>query len=650
MVVDDNARTHLEILRPLNPHQLSSAAGSHAGKGGVGKQGSLLWAVDRTVTAMGSRLLCQWLLQPLMDVQAIQARQDAVSELLELHSERDSARRVLRAHMGDMERVCSRCVAERASPRDLVVLARSCAALGPLADITALSSAPALANLRNGHPELSRLAARIQECLDSEESMRISTQTLSASMLLTRNVRVVKAGVDAHLDQLRAVQDKNTEWLASFVEKEREKTGIASLRLGHSKNFGFYIAITCAAARKQTLPSSYRRRQTLTNEERFTTPELSAREGAILQSKERAARLEIQIFEKLRSDVGSFAPVIRMGARAAAELDVYAGFAVLALEEGYVRPTLLGRTPSADLVPKGADRGSSSRNSSGSSSSGEVLSSSSSSSSSSSAAAADGGAAAGAAGGGGEHSNYRQIAIVDGRHPVVEQLRNHVTGGDYVPNSCHLGGARGEGGEGGEGMADVMILTGPNAAGKSCFLRQIGLIQLMAQVGCFVPASSAVLGVCDRLFTRVGAVDDLAGGRSTFVVEMSDVATMLQHATERSLVLLDEVGRGTSSVDGMCIAQAILEYVVGVIRCRGVFATHYHHLTKMPDSCDRLANFSMGVREVNCPVTGGKTLVFLYDVLPTPTNKSYGFEVAQMAGIPAEVVQRARELSKEHLK
>lgn len=518
--------------------------------------GSLLGALDRTMTAMGGRCLRRWIEAPLVDIAAITARQDGVGELVGQRSLRLALRRLLRP-MGDLERLAGRAGAGTASARDLVALADGLERLPQLAALLAKAESAPLACLARPWPELAELAALLRHTL-------LETPPLSLS-----EGGLIHDGVDAQLDGLRNQLDDQDTWLAQQEAAERRASGISTLKLQYHRTFGYFLAVSKAKA--AAVPEHWIRRQTLANEERFITPELKGREGRILQLKARAAQREYELFCTLRSQIGEQAGPIRAAARLVAELDALASLADVAATSGYCRP---------------------------------------------------------------EMSAGRELVIEAGRHPVVEQL---LVEQPFTPNSIALGGA----GAAAE-HPDLIVLTGPNASGKSCYLRQTGLLQLMAQIGSWIPANSARLGIADRIFTRVGAGDDLAAGQSTFMVEMAETANILHHATEHSLVLLDEIGRGTATFDGLSIAWAVAEHLAGGdglgIRARSVFATHYHELNELAELLPNVANRQVLVEET------GNDLVFLHKVVDGGASRSYGIEAARLAGVPPAVVLRARQV------
>jgi DNA mismatch repair protein MutS len=540
LVLDAATRRNLELTRT----QL-----------GGGFQGSLLWALDRTMTAMGGRCLRRWIEAPLVDRPTILARQDGVGELVAQRPLRQGLRRLLRP-MGDLERLAGRAGAGSASARDLVALADGLERLPQLAALVhqANAGSPPLAALARPWPQLQELAEALRHVL------------LDAPPLSLSEGGLIHDGVDPQLDGLRNQLDDQDAWLAQQEAAERAASGIATLKLQYHRTFGYFLAVSKAKAKG--VPEHWIRRQTLANEERFVTPELKAREGRILQLKARAAQREYELFCQLRERVGEQAGPIRAAARLVAELDAIASLAELAATGGYCRPEITDPTgPEARL-----------------------------------------------------------LSIEDGRHPVVEQLRVEEP---FTPNGIALGG---------EGNPDLIVLTGPNASGKSCYLRQTGLLQLMAQIGSWIPARSARLGIADRIFTRVGAGDDLNAGQSTFMVEMAETANILHHASQRSLVLLDEIGRGTATFDGLSIAWAVAEHLAGELRARSVFATHYHELNALADQLASVANAQVLVEET------GQELRFLHKVVSGGASRSYGIEAARLAGVPAPVVLRARQV------
>ncbi|HEY9859807.1 MAG TPA: DNA mismatch repair protein MutS, partial [Candidatus Obscuribacterales bacterium] len=504
-----------------------------------------------TVTAMGSRTLRRWLLQPLLDIKGIQARQDTIQELVENGALREDLQRLLR-QIYDLERLAGRAGSGTANARDLVALADSFEKLPDLASLVATARSPYLKALQTVPPLLEQLGENLHAHLVDSPPLYLTEGNL------------IRPGVEPQLDTMRQQSEDDVQWLKDLEQQERERTGIPTLKVSYNKTFGYYISISRAKA--EQAPKDYIRKQTLTNEERYITPELKEREARMLTAQEDQKRLEYEIFLGLRSQVGEQADLIRTVAKAVAAVDVLSALAEIAVYRGYYRP---------------------------------------------------------------EIAVGREVTIVEGRHPVVERS---LPAGFFVPNSTELGQ------EASGTVPDLVILTGPNASGKSCYLRQVGLIQLMAQVGSFVPAQAATLSVCDRIFTRVGAVDDLATGQSTFMVEMNETANILNHATPRSLVLLDEIGRGTATFDGLSIAWAVAEHLATEIRARTIFATHYHELNELAFILNNVANYQVTVKELP------DQIIFLHQVRPGGADRSYGIEAGRLAGLPASVIQRARQV------
>ncbi|WP_244279055.1 DNA mismatch repair protein MutS [Synechococcus sp. UW179B] len=534
LVLDAQTRRNLELTATQRDGQL---------------QGSLLWAIDQTLTAMGGRCLRRWLEAPLMDLEAIQLRQGVVSLLVKKRSLRQALRRLLRP-MGDLERLAGRAGAGHASARDLVAIADGLERLPQLSARLegSLERWPqGLEPQLMAKPELNDLASKIRHALVDAPPLSLSEGGL------------IHDGVDPLLDGLRNQLDDQNAWLAEQERRERERSGNSNLRLQYHRTFGYFLEVSKAKA--SAVPDHWIRRQTLANAERFITPELKEREGQIFQLRARAYQREYELFCQLREQVGVMAAPIREAARAIASLDALSALADTAATRAWCAPEL---------------------------------------------------------------SDERSLQIQSGRHPVVEQL---LVERAFTPNNLKLGSG-----------TDLIVLTGPNASGKSCYLRQIGVIQLLAQIGSWVPASSAQIGLADRIFTRVGAVDDLAAGQSTFMVEMAETANILHHASDRSLVLLDEIGRGTATFDGLSIAWAVSEHLAGDLQARTVFATHYHELNNMADERPNVANFQVMVEET------GDDLVFLHQVQAGGASRSYGIEAARLAGVPASVVQRARQV------
>ncbi|MEH2191700.1 MAG: DNA mismatch repair protein MutS [Nostoc sp.] len=551
LIVDSQTRRNLEITQTVRDGTF---------------HGSLLWSLDRTSTAMGGRALRRWLLQPLLDIKGIGARLDTIQELMENTPLRQDLRQLLR-QIYDLERLTGRAGSGTANARDLVALADSLSRLPELSHLVTEARSPFLKALQKVPSVLEELAQKLHAHL------------MESPPILIKEGGLIRPSVNPLLDERKATVEADQQWIANLEVDERAKTGISTLKVGFNKTFGYYISISRTKA--DQVPTNYIRKQTLTNEERYITPDLKEREARILTARDDLNQLEYEIFTALREEVAQEAEVIRNLSRAVAAADVLCGLAELAVHQGYCRP---------EMLPG------------------------------------------------------REINILDGRHPVVEQS---LPAGFFVPNSTQLGEeslviSHVSLADDQEQMTndnpDLIILTGPNASGKSCYLRQVGLIQLMAQIGSFVPARFARLGICDRIFTRVGAVDDLATGQSTFMVEMNETANILNHATSRSLVLLDEIGRGTATFDGLSIAWAVAEYIAVDIRSRTIFATHYHELNELASILPNVANYQVTVKELP------DQIIFLHQVQPGGADKSYGIEAGRLAGLPAVVIQRAKQV------
>jgi DNA mismatch repair protein MutS len=532
MPLDDMTRRNLELVESLR---------------GGDTSGTLLSVLDRTQTPMGARLLRQWLLAPLVEQGAIDARLDAVGALVADASARAALRAALDG-VRDVERLSGKTAAGRATPRDLRALGDSLGQLpAVLAALQRIPAAGLLHALRNEWDD----AGPIREA--------ITGTLVPRPPVVIGDGETIAAGVDAGLDELRAITAGGKDAIANLQAQERARTGIASLKVGYNRVFGYYIEIT--NANKDLVPGDYQRRQTLTGAERYVTPALKEFEEKVLHATERTEQLERQLFEALRARVAGEIGRLQQVAAALARLDVLAALADVAAREGYVRPEV-----SADFA----------------------------------------------------------MEITAGRHPVVERMMPR---DQFIPNDVAL-----------TADARMIILTGPNMAGKSTILRQIGLIALMAQMGSWVPAARARLGIADRVFTRVGASDNLVRGQSTFMVEMAETSAILHTATARSLVLLDEIGRGTSTWDGVSIAWAVSEHLHDRVGCKTVFATHYHELTQLADELVAVRNYNVAVREA------GDDVLFLHRLQPGGADRSYGIEVGRLAGLPAPVISRARAL------
>lgn len=536
LVLDSQTRRNLEITQTVKDGTLT---------------GSLLWSLDRTSINMGSRALRRWLLQPLKDPAQISDRQDSVEELAQNHTLRKNLQTQLRG-IYDIERLCSRIGAGTANARDLMALASSLNKLKDIAELLQSAKSKYLIALQTVAPEIMQLGDRLSQTLDEDPP------------IIVTEGKLIRSGINPQLDQLKQQAIDDAQWLLDLEQRERERTGINTLKVSFSKSFGYFISIS--RGKSDQAPQDYIRKQTLTTEERYITPELKEKEARIATSKDELHLLEYQIFTELRTEAAKHIDSCRAIANSLAAADALTSLAEVAVTYNYIRPELQAN---------------------------------------------------------------RAIELQNGRHPVVEQS---LPSGFFVSNSINLGR---------EGFPDVIILTGPNMSGKSTFLRQLGLIQLMAQVGSFVPADGAKLGICDRIFTRVGAVDDLATGQSTFMVEMLETANILNHAQSNSLVLLDEIGRGTSTFDGMAIAWSVAEYLASTIKTRAIFATHYHELNELAGLLDNVANYQVTVKELE------DEIIFLHQVQPGGADRSYGIEVGRLAGLPPVVISRAKELLKQ---
>ena len=539
LVLDHQSRRNLEITQTVRDGTF---------------YGSLLWALDRTATAMGGRALRRWLLQPLIDVKGIKARQDTIAELVENTPVREDLRAMLKK-IYDIERLSGRVGSGTANARDLLALAESLVRLTDLAAIASYGTSPYLKAIQTVPPKLEQLGNLVIDNLVESPPQHVKEGGL------------IRGGIDNRLDEMRQRLEDDKQWLTNLEVSERERTGISNLKVGYNKTFGYYISMPRSKA--DLAPDNYQRKQTLTNEERYITSELKEKETRILNAKDDLNNLEYEIFTRLRETVATEAAEIRQIAKAVAALDVLAGLAEIAVYQNYCRPEM-------------------------------------------------------AAG--------REIDILEGRHPVVEQSLGD---GFFVPNSTTIGS---NDSSKTEDNPDLIILTGPNASGKSCYLRQVGLIQLIAQIGSFVPATEAKLAICDRIFTRVGAVDDLATGQSTFMVEMNETANILNHGTAKSLVLLDEIGRGTATFDGLSIAWSVAEYLATEIQARTIFATHYHELNELASILTNVANYQVMVKEM------ADKIIFLHQVIPGGASKSYGIEAGRLAGLPPTVIRRAKQV------
>ena len=538
LVIDEQARAHLELCETMLDRR---------------REGSLLAAIDVTRAALGARLLRRWLLFPLRQLGPIRRRQDAIERLVGRPAAREAARKVL-GEIGDIERLGSRARLGVATPRDLVALGRSLQQLPALAQ--ALRSASEDLPVTRASEDLLTLGAD----LGADLALRLGETLADDAPAATKDGGFIRDGFSAELDRLRQVAAGGRDLIAAIETRERERTGIPSLKVKYNNVFGYYIEIT--RAKMGQVPADYVRKQTVANAERFVTAELSDHESSIGAADERRIALECQLFEALRADVGAQAARLQELAAKVATVDALAALAEVAHRHGYVRPVV-----DDSLV----------------------------------------------------------IELCDARHPVVERL---VGDGGFVPNDLRLDAE----------AEQILLVNGPNMAGKSTVIRQTALAVVLAQMGSFVPARSARVGLCDRVFTRVGAGDNLARGESTFLVEMRETAHILRHATGRSLVVLDEIGRGTSTYDGVSIAWAVAEHVHDKVGARTLFATHYHELCALSDTHPRVRNVSVAAREWKGDI------VFLRKLTPGGASRSFGVEVAKLAGLPADLIGRARAI------
>jgi len=518
--------------------------------------GTLFSVIDKTQTPMGARLLKKWVLRPLKKIEPIRKRLEAVKELYENSNLRKNLFEIL-GEIGDVERLISRIAIRshipgttgRANPKDLINLKES---LKKIPKIKSLLSNTSSETLQKIH----KLLNPLQEVVDLIENAIVDEPPSTVS-----DGGVIRDGYNAELDELRFIARSSKEFIANLQQKERERTGIPSLKIDYNSVFGYYIEVTKAHLDK--IPEDYIRKQTLVNAERFITPELKEYEEKIFTAEEKISALEAELFNQIREKVSGYTEEIQKNAQLIAMLDCFVSLAEVAVENNYTCPIV-------------------------------------------------------------DESDV--IEIKGGRHPVVEKILP--VGEKFVPNDVLLD----------NGENQILIITGPNMSGKSVFLRQVGLIVLLAQIGSFVPADYARVGIVDRIFTRVGASDNIAGGESTFLVEMHEMANILNNATPKSLILLDEVGRGTSTFDGISIAWAITEYIHENIKAKTIFATHYHELNELAELFPRIKNFKADVKEL------GDKIIFLHKIVPGYADHSYGIEVAKMAGLPEEVTERAKEI------
>ncbi|WP_174842960.1 DNA mismatch repair protein MutS [Neobacillus mesonae] len=512
-----------------------------------GKKGSLLWLLDETITAMGGRMLKHWIDRPLIDRDEIEQRHNLVDVFMNHFFERQELREKLK-EVYDLERLAGRVAFGNVNARDLVQLKRSLMQVPYLKQIL----------LSMNDEEMNGIAGHLDPC---EEVTDLLEQAIVENPPLSlKEGNIICDGYNKQLDQYRDASRNGKTWIAQLEREEREKTGIKSLKIGYNRVFGYYIEVTRANLHLLE-EGRYERKQTLTNAERFITPELKEKEALILQAEEKIGELEYALFAEIREIVKEYIPRLQALAKTVSELDVLQCFAQVSENRRYVKP---------------------------------------------------------------QFSNERLVMIKDGRHPVVEKVLNSQ---EYVPNDCFMDPDR-----------EILLITGPNMSGKSTYMRQIALTSVLAQIGCYVPATEAVLPIFDQVFTRIGAADDLISGQSTFMVEMLEAKNAIANATQNSLILFDEIGRGTSTYDGMALAQAIIEYIHNRIGAKTLFSTHYHELTVLEEELSKLRNIHVSAIEHN-----GK-VVFLHKIKDGPADKSYGIHVAQLAELPKELIDRANEI------
>ncbi len=537
MVIDSSTRRNLELVETLREKQ---------------KRGSLLWVLDKTKTAMGARMLRSYVEQPLIDLDEIVKRQDAIEEINQNIITREELREYLNP-IYDLERLITRVTYQTANPRDLIAFRNSIGMLPPIKTL-----------LSDFH---GALLQEIQGELDALEDIfsLIDSAIMEEPPISVRDGEIIKEGYHEDVEKYRKAKTEGKTWLAELEMKEREKTGIKNLKIKYNKVFGYYLEVTNSY--KDLVPDYFTRKQTLANAERYITPELKELEDMILGAEDKLVALEYDLFCEVRNKVAAEVVRIQKTAKAVANLDVFVSLAVVADQNQYCRPQM---------------------------------------------------------------SDDGVIDIKCGRHPVVEKM---ITNDMFIDNDTYLDNENNR----------ISIITGPNMAGKSTYMRQTALIVLMAQVGSFVPASSAKIGIVDRIFTRVGASDDLASGQSTFMVEMTEVANILRNATGKSLLILDEIGRGTSTFDGLSIAWAVVEHISDpkLLGAKTLFATHYHELTELEGKLNNVHNYCIAVKEK------GDDIVFLRKIVKGGADKSYGIQVARLAGVPDSVLDRAKEIVNE---
>ncbi|MDK0540548.1 DNA mismatch repair protein MutS [Clostridium perfringens] len=535
MTIDLSSRRNLELTENLREKS---------------KKGSLLWVLDKTETSMGSRMLRRWIEEPLVNKEKITLRLNAVEELFNDLSLNDSLKEALH-DIYDIERILGKISNKNANAKDLIALKTSIGKIPNVKGIIENCTSSLLKNYHHNLDDLRDIYDLLEKSIKEDPSLTLKDSDL------------IKDGFNGEIDELRLAKTNGKDWISSLENREREFTGIKSLKVGFNKVFGYYIEIS--KANYSSIPEGrYIRKQTLANAERFITPELKEIEEKLLGASEKLCSLEYDIFLDIRNEVENHIDRLKTTAKIIAELDCISNLAFVALENDFIKP---------------------------------------------------------------EINEDGETKIENGRHPVVEKV---IPKGEFIPNDTIIN----------KDDNQLLIITGPNMAGKSTYMRQVAIITLMCQIGSFVPASKANISVVDKIFTRIGASDDLAGGKSTFMVEMWEVSNILKNATENSLVLLDEVGRGTSTYDGLSIAWSVIEYICKNknLRCKTLFATHYHELTKLEGEIHGVRNYSVAVKEVD------NNIIFLRKIIEGGADQSYGIEVAKLAGIPDEVINRAKEI------
>ncbi len=537
MILDSSTRRNLELVETLREKA---------------KRGSLLWVLDKTRTAMGARMLRSFVEQPLIEKEEIEARYDAIEELNARGIDREELREYLNP-IYDLERLLTRITYQTANPRDLIAFKNSIGMLPHIRNILADFRAKEFVHILENLDTLEDIWKLIEDAIEEEPPIAV------------KEGGIIKAGYHEEVDRLRHAKTEGKTWLAELETKEREKTGIKTMKIKYNKVFGYYLEVTNTF--KDMVPDYFTRKQTLTNAERYITPELKELEDIILGAEDKLIQLEYELFRQIREQIAKEVLRIQSTAKAVARLDVYTSLAVVSEQNHYCRPKL---------------------------------------------------------------NTTGTIEIKDGRHPVVEKM---ISNDMFIANDTYLDNQKHR----------ISIITGPNMAGKSTYMRQSALIVLMAQIGCFVPAKTANIGIVDRIFTRVGASDDLASGQSTFMVEMTEVANILRNATSNSLLILDEIGRGTSTFDGLSIAWAVVEYISNpkLLGAKTLFATHYHELTELEGKLNNVNNYCIAVKEK------GDDIVFLRKIVGGGADKSYGIQVAKLAGVPDTVIERAKEIADE---